>query len=57
VSPPPSAMFSLMMLGSTPKGDAYTFREFEEMFSRAGFSRSELHQLPPTPQQVFISYK
>jgi predicted nicotinamide N-methyase len=57
VSPPPSAMFSLVMLGSTPKGDAYTFREFEEMFSLAGFSGSELHQLPPTPQQVLISHK
>ena len=57
VSPPTSAMFSLVMLGSTPQGDAYTFREFEEMFSQAGFSRSELHQLPPTPQQVLISYK
>jgi cyclopropane fatty-acyl-phospholipid synthase-like methyltransferase len=57
VSPPPSAMFSLMMLGSTPKGDAYTFKEFEEMFTDAGFSRSELHQLEPTPQQVIISYK
>jgi ubiquinone/menaquinone biosynthesis C-methylase UbiE len=57
ISPPPSAMFSLVMLGSTPKGDAYTFREFEEMFRHAGFSRSELHQLPPTPQQLIISYK
>ena len=57
ISPPPSAMFSLVMLGSTPSGDAYTFREFEEMFSHAGFSRSELHQLPPTPQQLIISYK
>lgn len=57
VSPPPSAMFSLVMLGSTPKGDAYTFREFEEMFKQAGFSRSELHQLEPTPEQLIISYK
>ena len=57
VSPPPSAMFSLVMLGSTPQGDAYTFREFEEMFNRAGFSRSELHQIEPSPQQVIISYK
>jgi ubiquinone/menaquinone biosynthesis C-methylase UbiE len=57
ISPPPSAMFSMVMLGSTPRGDAYTFREFEEMFSHAGFSRSELHQLPPTPQQLIISYK
>ena len=57
ISPPVSAMFSLVMLGSTPKGDAYTFREFEEMFRDAGFSRSELHQIPPAPQQVIISYK
>ncbi|HYG81789.1 MAG TPA: class I SAM-dependent methyltransferase [Pyrinomonadaceae bacterium] len=57
VSPPPSAMFSLVMLGGTPGGDAYTFREFEEMFRRAGFTRSELHQLDPTPQQMIISYK
>jgi precorrin-6B methylase 2 len=57
ISPPPSAMFSLVMLGSTPSGDAYTFGEFEKMFTNAGFGRSELHQLPPTPQQVIISYK
>jgi len=57
ISPPPSAMFSMVMLGSTPRGDAYTFREFEEMFSAAGFNRSELHQLLPSPQQLIISYK
>lgn len=57
VSPPPSAMFSLVMLGGTPGGDAYTFKEFDEMFHRAGFTRSELHQLDPTPQQLIISYK
>lgn len=57
VTPPPSAMFSMVMLASTPAGDAYTFSEFERMFRNAGFSRSELHQLPPTPQQAIISYK
>jgi hypothetical protein len=57
ISPPPSAMFSLVMLSSTPKGDAYTFKEFDEMLKSAGFSRNELHQLQPTPQQVIISYK
>jgi cyclopropane fatty-acyl-phospholipid synthase-like methyltransferase len=57
ISPPPSAMFSLVMLSGTPKGDAYTFRELERMLSNAGFSRSELHQLPPTPNQLIISYK
>ncbi|MCA1557168.1 MAG: methyltransferase domain-containing protein, partial [Acidobacteria bacterium] len=57
VSPPPSAMFSLVMLAGTPGGDAYTFSQLETMFKSAGFSRSELHQLEPTPQQVIISYK
>lgn len=57
VTPPPSAMFSMVMLASTPAGDAYTFAEFEQMFRNAGFNRSELHQLPPTPQQAIISYK
>ncbi|MCP9495994.1 MAG: methyltransferase domain-containing protein [Pyrinomonadaceae bacterium MAG19_C2-C3] len=57
VSPPVAAGFCLVMLASTPQGDAYTFAELESMFQQAGFSRSELHQLPPTPQQVVISEK
>jgi ubiquinone/menaquinone biosynthesis C-methylase UbiE len=57
ISPPDSAPFSVMMLGSTPSGDAYTFRELEQMLANAGFKRSELHQLPPSIQQVVISEK
>ena len=57
VSPPLAASFSLMMLGTTPAGDAYTFPEFERMFRNAGFSSSELHPLPPTFEQVVISHK
>ena len=57
VSPPIAAKFSLMMLGSTPSGDAYTFSELERMSRQAGFASSELHPLPPTPQQVVISRK
>ena len=57
VSPPQAAAFSLMMLGMTPSGDAYTFAELEEMFRHAGFARSELHELPPTIQRVVVSYK
>ena len=57
VSPPGTAPFSLMMLGTTPNGDAYTFSEYERMFRSAGFSRSEFHPLPPTLQQVVISHK
>jgi 2-polyprenyl-3-methyl-5-hydroxy-6-metoxy-1,4-benzoquinol methylase len=57
ISPPVPAMFAMMMLGTTPSGDTYTFAELERMFSHAGFSRSELHPLPPSPQQVVISFK
>ena len=57
VSPPVAATFSMMMLGTTPSGDAYTFSEFDQMFRNAGFSSSEVHPLPPTFQQVVISHK
>ena len=57
ISPPDAAAFSVVMLGSTPAGDAYTFPELERMFSNAGFARSELHQLPPSIEQVVISQK
>ncbi len=57
VSPPRAASFSLMMLGTTPSGDAYTFREYEEMFRNAGFKSSEMHSLGGGFQQVVISYK
>jgi ubiquinone/menaquinone biosynthesis C-methylase UbiE len=57
VTPPDTAGFSMMMLTSTPAGDAYTFPELERMFANAGFSRSTFHPLPPTIQQVVISEK
>ena len=57
VSPPGAAAFSMMMLGTTPSGDAYPFSEYEQMFRKVGFARSELHPLPPSLHQVIISYK
>ena len=57
VSPAPAATFSMMMFASTPSGDAYTSSEYERMFRNAGFSGSELRQLPPTPEQDIISHK
>ncbi len=57
VTPPDAARFSMQMLIGTPSGDAYTFPELERMFANAGFSRSTLHALPPTFQQVVISEK
>lgn len=55
--PPQSVTFALIMLASTAHGDAYTFAEYEKMFANAGFSRSELLQLPVAFQQVIVSYK
>ena len=57
ISPPDAAAFSLVMLCSTPSGDAYTFPELDRMFRNAGFARNELHPLPPSPHQVIISHK
>ncbi len=52
VSPPFAAAFSFVMLASTPRGDAYTLREFEEMGSEAGFSKVTAAPLPPSPETL-----
>ncbi len=57
ITPPATATFALVMLATTAHGDAYTFAELQAIFARAGFSRSEFHALPPTTQQVVVSYK
>ena len=57
VTPPIHASFSMVMLGTTPAGDAYTFAEYDRMFRNAGFSRSEMQELIPSPQRVIVSYK
>jgi ubiquinone/menaquinone biosynthesis C-methylase UbiE len=56
VSPPIPATFSMIMLGSTPAGDAYTFPELDRMFRNAGFSGSEAHSMPG-PETVIVSRK
>jgi cyclopropane fatty-acyl-phospholipid synthase-like methyltransferase len=55
VSPPQSAMFSIVMLAATPGGDAYTYPELKEMFENAGFSQNEIVELHPMPQHLIIS--
>jgi ubiquinone/menaquinone biosynthesis C-methylase UbiE len=57
VKPAEAAEFALTMLAGTPGGDAYTFDEYERMFRNAGFARSELHDLLPSPQQAVISHR
>lgn len=55
VSPPPAAAFGMMMLGTTPAGDVYTFREYETMFRNAGFATSKLVELTKSPETLIVS--
>ncbi len=57
VTPPHAAMFGLVMLCTTPAGDAYTFAELDAMFRRAGFARSLLRVPGPAGPQVIISQR
>lgn len=52
---PPIAVFSMMMLCSTPAGDAYTFRELEAMFRQAGFSETTMQHLEPSFTTLLLS--
>lgn len=55
VSPPLAAFFSLVMLASTPAGDAYTFAELDRMFRDAGFSGSECRPLEKSIGELMLS--
>jgi ubiquinone/menaquinone biosynthesis C-methylase UbiE len=57
VTPPMAAEFGLIMLATTPEGDAYTFKEYEQMFRAAGFARTEQHPVPGSAEQVLVSYR
>lgn len=57
VTPKLPASFSMIMLAETPGGDAYTFRELEEMHLEAGFSKCTLHQLQQSIQLAIVAEK
>lgn len=57
VSPPEAATFSLVMLVTTPHGDAYTYAEYERMLRNTGFARSTLHDLPIPNQRVVVAWR
>ncbi len=57
VSPPGEALFAVVMLATTPSGDAYTFGELRSMFENAGFSQSEHRPMPGMPQHWVVSRK
>lgn len=47
ISPATAAGFSMMMLGSTEGGDAYTLKELDAMLRDAGFGESTAQELGP----------
>ncbi|MGH9747241.1 MAG: class I SAM-dependent methyltransferase [Candidatus Acidiferrales bacterium] len=57
VTPPTAAAFSLMMLATTPKGDAYTFAELESISKNAGFARVELASPEIGLDRLVIAYR
>jgi 2-polyprenyl-3-methyl-5-hydroxy-6-metoxy-1,4-benzoquinol methylase len=57
VSPSIPAAFSLVMLGGTPAGDAYTFRELRGMLEEAGFRDAAQWPLPMSPQTLVTARK
>ena len=54
VTPAMAAQFSMMMLGTTAKGDAYTLRDLERMHVAAGFSGIAPGAIVVGPQTVVI---
>jgi ubiquinone/menaquinone biosynthesis C-methylase UbiE len=57
VSPPVPATFSMMMLGTTPEGEVYTFSDLRDMFMASGYSGVELKPIPPAKERVLVSYR
>jgi ubiquinone/menaquinone biosynthesis C-methylase UbiE len=57
VSPPMAAAFSMVMLATTPAGDAYTFAELESIAKDAGFSLVELAPAALGLDRLVIAYK
>jgi 2-polyprenyl-3-methyl-5-hydroxy-6-metoxy-1,4-benzoquinol methylase len=57
VTPPTAAAFSIMMLATTPSGDAYTFAELENISKNAGFTRVELALPEIGLDRLVIAYR
>ncbi|MCW5784821.1 MAG: methyltransferase domain-containing protein [Nitrospirales bacterium] len=57
ISPAPMAEFCLIMLATTPAGDAYVFSEYDRMFRHAGFGESIMEDIPASNERVIITKK
>ncbi|MGD9852851.1 MAG: class I SAM-dependent methyltransferase [Nitrospirales bacterium] len=57
ISPAPMAEFCLIMLATTPAGDAYILSEYDRMFRQAGFGDSLMQDIPASNERVIITKK
>jgi 2-polyprenyl-3-methyl-5-hydroxy-6-metoxy-1,4-benzoquinol methylase len=57
VTPPTAAAFSMMMLATTPAGDAYTLAELESISRSASFARVELAPPEIGLDRLVIAYR
>jgi O-methyltransferase domain/Dimerisation domain len=57
VTPSTAAAFSMTMLATTPKGDAYTFAELESIAKSAGFTRVELAPAELGLNRLVVAYR
>ena len=57
VSPPPAAMFSIVMFSTTPRGDTYTFAQLSRLCNDAGFIDPKLVPLDASPESLVIATK
>jgi hypothetical protein len=51
-----SAAFSLTMLATTAAGNAYTFRELEQMYVEADFRNVKSYPVPTGPHTVVVGH-
>jgi 2-polyprenyl-3-methyl-5-hydroxy-6-metoxy-1,4-benzoquinol methylase len=56
VTPPMPATFSMVMLATTPSGDAYTLSELTEMYTEAGFITITSHPIPMSPETAVVGH-
>lgn len=57
ISPAPMAEFCLIMLATTPAGDAYVFSEYDRMFRNAGFGETVMQDIPASNERLMITKK
>jgi len=57
VTPSAPGWFAVMMLATTPEGEAYTRGEYEDMLAEVGFGAPEAHKVPASARTVLVSIK